>query len=179
MTKLTASIAVFTLSLMTAGIASAQTDHGHGSASPDTTAPGSPMGDEQAPMMQKMMQMHAKMMGGGADMMGGGSGMPMMDRDMMRMMMGSGMMAQPSAAEAGVAMQARLAEFDANGDGFLSLPEFEALHAAMTRETTVDRFQHLDADGDGQVSATEMAAPSQRMGMRGMMQGGSMGGSRN
>jgi len=168
MTKLPALIAAFTLSLTTASMASAQTAHGHDGASPDAKTPSSPMADGQAPMMQKMMQMHAKMMGGGSDM-------TTMDRDMMRMMMGPGMMAQPSVEAAGAAMQNRLVEFDANGDGLLSLSEFEALHAAVNRETTVDRFQHLDADGDGQITAKEIAAPSQRMRMRGMMPGGPKG----
>lgn len=172
MTKLPALIAAFTLSLTTASMASAQTAHDHDNASPGATAPASPMRSEQAPMMQEMMQ---KMMQMRAKMMGDGGSMAMMDRDMMRMMMGPGMMAQPSAEAAAAAIQARLTEFDANGDSMLSLSEFEALHAAMIRETTVDRFQHLDADGDGQITATEIAAPGQRMEMRGMMRGGPKG----
>ncbi len=68
--------------------------------------------------------------------------------------------------------QVRLAEFDVNGDGSLSLAEFDVLHAAMSRETTVDRFQHLDADGNGQVTSEEIAAPSKRMEMHKMMQNG-------
>ena len=62
-------------------------------------------------------------------------------------------------------MLAKLNEFDANNDGVLSLVEFEALHAAMIRETTVDRFQHLDADGDGAITEAEIAAPIERMRM--------------
>ena len=68
-------------------------------------------------------------------------------------------------------MLARLAEFDVDGDGTLSLAEFEALHAAMIRETTVDRFQHLDADGDGRITEAEMGGPARRMEMRREMPG--------
>jgi Ca2+-binding EF-hand superfamily protein len=123
------------------------------------------MTGDQTDMMQKMMPM---MMGMHARMMDHGDrpGMAMMDRGMMQMMMGPGMMGVPSAEEATAAMQARLSEFDADGDGSLSLSEFETLHSAMIRESMVDRFQHLDADGDGTVSPSEMVAPAGRMSMR-------------
>jgi Ca2+-binding EF-hand superfamily protein len=129
-------------------------------------------------MMPMMMQMHSKMMDGGAGKMNG-RGMAMMDRDMMQMMMGPGMMADPSEKDASGMMQKRMAEFDADGDGSLSLAEFEALHAAMIRETAVDRFQHLDADGDGRVTEAEMGAPAQRMNMRRMKHNPSQQGSDN
>ena len=96
--------------------------------------------------------------------MRGGAGMT--DQGMVEMMMGPGMMAMPSAEEASGAMRARMMEFDVDGDGNLSLGEFETLHSAMTREMTVDRFQHFDADGDGAVSPSEMFAPVRRMHMR-------------
>ncbi len=60
-------------------------------------------------------------------------------------------------------LQAKLAEYDSDGDGTLSIAEFETLHSAMIREMMVDRFQHLDADGDGAVTAEEMAAPADMM----------------
>ena len=60
-------------------------------------------------------------------------------------------------------MQAELAKYDADGNGSLSLAEFETMHAAHIREATVDRFQVFDADGDGQVTADEIAAPADRM----------------
>ncbi|MCB1334781.1 MAG: EF-hand domain-containing protein [Roseivivax sp.] len=60
-------------------------------------------------------------------------------------------------------MMMRMTEFDADRDGKLTLPEFEALHGAMMRETMVDRFQHLDADGDGRITQDEMSAPAQRL----------------
>ncbi len=60
-------------------------------------------------------------------------------------------------------LQDRLAEFDADDSGTLSIDEFEALHSATIREAMVDRFQALDNDGDGEVTAEEMTAPAARM----------------
>lgn len=37
------------------------------------------------------------------------------------------------------------------------------LHSRLIRETMVDRFQHLDADGDGQVTRDEMTAPAKKI----------------
>ena len=54
-------------------------------------------------------------------------------------------------------------QYDADGDGTLSIAEFEALHNAMTRNFMVDRFQALDEDGDGKITAAEMAAPAKQM----------------
>jgi hypothetical protein len=173
------------LSLATTGMTLADDRHGHGAPASGaetrlTDAQLAPMAGGQADMMsgmmQSMMRMHAQMMGGGMPMIGGPGGMAGMDRDMMQMMMsgdmmGSGMAGTQSAADSGSTMRARLAEFDADGDGNLSLAEFETLHAAMIRELTVDRFQHLDADGDGLVTADEMGAPARRMEMRGMPDG--------
>ena len=159
-----------TLLLAATGVAFAQAGHGHGAQQPGkATTPSNsrsgPMTGDHTDMMQKMMPM---MMGMHARMMDHGDrpGMAMMDRGMMQMMMGPGMMGVPSAEEATAAMQARLSEFDADGDGSLSLSEFETLHSAMIRESMVDRFQHLDADGDGAVSPSEMVAPAGRMNMR-------------
>jgi len=106
---------------------------------------------------QGMMKMHGQMMGGG--MMGGGKmgGMGYlkgMDAD------GDGTVS-PDEMRAG--LDAKMKEFDANGDGTLSIEEFEALHSAAIREKMVDRFQILDSDGDGMVTADEMAAPADRM----------------
>jgi len=68
-----------------------------------------------------------------------------------------------TADEARAAHTARLEEFDADGDDTLSIDEFERLHSAAIRELMVDRFQHLDADGDGQVTQDEMNGPIDRM----------------
>jgi Ca2+-binding EF-hand superfamily protein len=68
-----------------------------------------------------------------------------------------------SPDEMRAALAGRLATFDTDGDGTLSLAEFEAMHAAMIRPIMVDRFQALDEDGDGRVTADEMTAPADQM----------------
>jgi hypothetical protein len=77
-----------------------------------------------------------------------------------------------SPEELRTGLQAKLGEFDADGDGSLSISEFETLHSAMIRETMVDRFQYLDADGDGIVTAGEMTAPADVMTRMQSMRGG-------
>jgi hypothetical protein len=44
----------------------------------------------------------------------------------------------------------------------------------MIREIMVDRFQHLDADGDGSVTSEEMMAPADMMERMQTMRGGMM-----
>ena len=110
------------------------------------------------------MMGHMQKMGGG--MMGGMGPMSMMlafDTD------GDGTV---SPEELRTGLQAKLGEFDADGDGSLSISEFETLHSAMIRETMVDRFQYLDADGDGIVTAGEMTAPADVMTRMQSMRGG-------
>ena len=108
-------------------------------------------------MMDMMQRMHGNMMGGG--MMGvmgpmGGGMTKMLDAD------GDG---KVTPEEMRTQLQAKLAEYDGDGDGSLSIAEFETLHSAMIREMMVDRFQHLDADGDGSITAEEMTAPADKM----------------
>ena len=166
------------VSLTAPGLGLAESHHGHGgpAAATDDAGPKGGRADMMYDMMNMMMKMHRQMMGGG--MHGGmpdstdSKGRAMMDGSMMRMMMGGGMMGAPAPGAALKMMQDRLAEFDADGDGTLSLAEFETLHAAMIREQTVDRFQHLDADGDGRITTDEMIAPARRMEMRGKMNSG-------
>ena len=50
---------------------------------------------------------------------------------------------------------ARLNEFDRDGDGVLTLEEYQALWLDAMRERMVDRFQRHDADGDGKVTREE------------------------
>ena len=66
-------------------------------------------------------------------------------------------------AEARAALGKLLSQNDANGDGGLDIAEFETLHSRMLRETMVDRFQHLDSDGDGIITAEEMSAPAKQI----------------
>ncbi|MCB1355305.1 MAG: calcium-binding protein [Maritimibacter sp.] len=127
-------------------------------------------------MMKMMMQMHGGMMGGG-ERMGPTAGamdrMGMMDQDMMSVMRGAMMGGADANGDGTMSgdevlgmLQSMHADADANGDASLSLEEFEALHIEMTRGLIVDRFQHLDADGDGKVTADEMTAPANRPSMR-------------
>lgn len=127
-------------------------------------------------MMQKMQNVHDRMHGHDHAAMMGKHGMmggmrKMLDAD------GDGQVTPEEAAEQ---LQAKLEEFDADGDGSLSIAEFEALHSAIIREKMVDRFQHLDADGDGQITPEEMNAPADEMQrmqrMRRMMHSGGMSG---
>ena len=123
-------------------------------------------------MMPMMMRMHQHIDKHGA--MRNGS---MMDRDMMRMMMGpkgmrrgmmgSGMTPERMHNASRSLTLDQLDKFDANKDGTLSIQEFELLHTAAIREIMVDRFQHLDADGDGAITKDEATAPASRMNMSG------------
>lgn len=164
--KKTAILALtLSASLTIAGTVVAQTKHhgGHGgdqSAEASSPKPESCEGDRRG-MMEGMKHRHGAMMGGGMDHHHA-HGM-MMDRMILRLMTGAGMMSSASDDDAAKTLRSRLEEYDADGDGNLALAEFEALHAAMVREKTVDKFQHLDADGNGKVTPDEMAAPASRL----------------
>jgi len=60
----------------------------------------------------------------------------------------------------------RLAEFDSDGNGKLSLAEYEALWLDAMRERMVDRFQSHDGDGDGQVTTEEFSKRTSRLVLR-------------
>lgn len=62
-------------------------------------------------------------------------------------------------AEVDQVRQDRLAEFDENGDGSLTLEEYQALWLSIMREHMVDRFQALDDDGDAVVTVEEYVEP--------------------
>ncbi len=165
-TVLTASFVLLTASV---GGVLADANHGHGS-NVSKALPSSAFKDGGHGMMQMMMRMHANMM----DDFGMGQ-MDIVDQNMMRMMTGNSSISGPMVGfdadgdgkvtpeEAHGQLQSMHTSFDANGDGNLSIDEFERLHSAMIRDTMVDRFQHLDADGDGKVTAGEMTAPADKM----------------
>ena len=66
-------------------------------------------------------------------------------------------------AEIDQVRQSRLSEFDQNGDGSLSLEEYQALWMDAMRERMVDRFQAHDDDGDGLVTAEEFGQSFERI----------------
>ena len=94
-------------------------------------------------------------------MMGGGTGVGMTDRDMQSLMSaydknGDGKLTQE---EVNAGRAARLGAFDTNGDGKLSLGEYKALWLDAMHSRMVDRFQYLDEDGNGLVTADEFTRP--------------------
>lgn len=127
---------------------------------------GHSMNDHHAHMMEMMRNMHSQMHATDhRDMRG-----PMQNKDhhSMKGMMG-GMTQKMLDAdddgtvtpeEANTQLQSMLKQYDADASGTLSIEEYEALHSAMIREMMVDRFQHLDADGDGQITSEEISAPA-------------------
>ena len=56
------------------------------------------------------------------------------------------------------------AEADADGNGALSVTEFEVFKTAIKRERTERKFAKLDADADGQVTQAELDAARQKHG---------------
>lgn len=177
MTKLgilASSVLAFALA---AGAASAQNNTQHDGAHPGGMSSGHGMMDMMTRMHDMMdtgagMPGMGMMSGGGMPMMGGQRGKVMidlLDQD------GDGTV---TADEARTSLDGLLSDYDSDGDGTLSISEFESLHSALIREMMVDRFQHLDADGDGEITASEMRAPADHIaamqGMRDrmMQQGG-------
>jgi Ca2+-binding EF-hand superfamily protein len=106
------------------------------------------------------------MMGGGQGGAGHGGGQGGGMGGMMKKMMDADGDGQVTPDEARAALKARMQEFDKNGDGTLSIEEFENLNSKVMRERMVDRFQFLDNDGDGKISADEMIAPAKHMGRK-------------
>lgn len=57
----------------------------------------------------------------------------------------------------------RLAAFDADGNGTLSLEEYQALWLDAYRERMVDNFQRHDDDGDGAITVEEFGEDQSRL----------------
>ena len=70
-------------------------------------------------------------------------------------------MKAPSPAADAPATSAGVAAATAatDGDGAMSLEEFQGLWLEMARSRMVDHFQHLDADGDGKITRAEYDRP--------------------
>lgn len=183
-------------SAASAGQLLASGDHGQGEPATQSGA-GMPTSDGGHGMQQMMTGMH-----GGKNGNAGMGQMRMMGHGMMQQgMMGHGMAGhgglmsplmanmlsdgngKVTAGEAQKRLTEMHVEYDADGDGTLSIAEFEKLHSSLIREMMVDRFQHLDADGDGMVTTEEMTAPTEKMKRMqmpgGHMQGGSEQGAHN
>jgi hypothetical protein len=61
-----------------------------------------------------------------------------------------------SQGEINAAVGSRYASFDSNKDGQLSLDEFQALWADLTRPIAIRAFQFLDPDGNAAVAREEI-----------------------
>ena len=66
-------------------------------------------------------------------------------------------------AEIDAAVNARFARFDADGNGRLSLDEFNALWADVTRPAAVRAFQFMDPNGDASVTKAEVEERTGRL----------------
>ncbi len=66
-------------------------------------------------------------------------------------------------AEIDAAVNARFARFDADGNGRLSLDEFNALWADVTRPAAVRAFQFMDPNGDASVTKAEIEERTGRL----------------
>lgn len=117
--------------------------------------------------MGQMMGMMDKMQGRQPGMMGAGmmgAGGPMMGpRDHLQAIFDADEDGMVTPDELRTGLLDGLNAYDADGNGTLSLNEFETMHMAHIREMTVDRFQAFDADGDGQVTSEEISRPADRM----------------
>lgn len=113
---------------------------------------------------QQNQARHGEMMEGEMGMMGGHNGMTMGGAQSYAMAtFDTNKDGTLSPEEMAAGIQAELKAYDTDGNGTLSLEEFAVMHAAHTRLMTVRAFQMHDADGDAQVTETEMAAMATMM----------------
>ncbi|MGI9493748.1 MAG: EF-hand domain-containing protein [Geminicoccaceae bacterium] len=68
-----------------------------------------------------------------------------------------------STAEIEEGIQSRIADADSDGDGNLSLEEFQPLLVVLMKPKIVDGFQFLDADGDAVITPEEIQRPVNRV----------------
>lgn len=68
-----------------------------------------------------------------------------------------------SPEEVSTGVNALVTQFDADADQALTLEEFTALHAELTKPLAARSFAHLDANADGRIDAAETQAAVQRM----------------
>lgn len=54
----------------------------------------------------------------------------------------------------------KISDYDKNGDKMIDLSEFEALWLAQIKNIMVDKFQHIDSDGNAKVTLEEFSAPT-------------------
>ncbi len=113
-------------------------------------------------MMPMMMRMHQAMMSGmtGGMGMGAGMGMSGMKALLPRLQADADGDGRVTPEELRARLGTLLEKYDTDRNGALSLGEFARLHADLMRETMVDRFQFLDDDGDGAVTASEIVKPA-------------------
>lgn len=98
-------------------------------------------------------QPHGGGSGGGRGM--GGMGMGMIAEQVMREV-DTDRDGKITQAEIDAAVNARFARFDTDQNGRLSLEEFAALWADLTRPAMVRAFQFMDPNGDGSVTKAEV-----------------------
>ncbi len=160
MNRLSTMIVGFVIATSSAGASLAQQNHQHGQqAAPESNQIATMQSGEAH--MKQMMQKHMKMMGAMMDGSKMGQHTPM-GREFMGMldMDGDG---STTSEEARTQLQKILKENDTDGDGSLNISEFEDFHSRLIREKMVDRFQHLDADGSGAITAEEIVSPAENI----------------
>lgn len=68
-----------------------------------------------------------------------------------------------TADEIDLARSALIAGADANGNGDISLEEYQTIFVELMRDRMVDGFQNLDADGSGEITTDEVDAAIARI----------------
>jgi Ca2+-binding EF-hand superfamily protein len=58
---------------------------------------------------------------------------------------------------------AKMSSADSNDDKQIDLKEFQTLWGEQTKNRMVDRFQHLDENGDGKITEEEFSSPMMNM----------------